>query len=527
MTSTTSTLPRSAPGRTRRRVRLPFSVPAALVLLGALAVLALWWRTTPDIGSGPAGWTTEAGRITGLLAGYGCAVLVGLMARVPALERGVGADRIARWHALGGRYTVSLVCAHALLIVLGYGMTARTDPLHETATVVFDYPEMLKGTLGFLLLLAAGLTSARAARRRLPYELWHLIHLGFYLALFLAFSHQLANGASFAASPLARTLWYALYLSAAALVLWFRVLTPVRQALRHRLRVADVTWEAPDVLSVTMTGRSLDRLAAEPGQFFRWRFAARGLWWAANPYSLSAPPRSDRLRITVKTVGGHSAALARLRPGTRVFAEGPYGALTASRRDRSPRTLRRSGRSTAADPRAPRTAAIQRSPSAARRDGGSLPTAQWDPGSPLAARRDRDSPLAARRGWGSLLAGRRGGGTLLLAGGVGITPLRALFETLPGDVVLLYTARRPEDLALRGELDAIAAARGARVLYFVDEPAAHRLTLTGPALRRFVPDVADRDVYLCGPPGMAAAARTALRDAGVPRGRVHHESFEF
>ncbi|MFC0039604.1 ferredoxin reductase family protein [Actinomadura rayongensis] len=468
MTTTTSTLPRSAPGRTRRRVRLPFSVPAALVLLGAVAVLALWWRTTPSVDGGLAGWTTEAGRITGLLAGYGCAVLVGLMARVPALERGVGADRIARWHALGGRYTVSLVCAHALLIILGYGMTAHTDPVHETATVVFDYPEMLKGTVGFLLLLAAGLTSARAARRRLPYELWHLIHLGFYLALFLAFSHQLANGASFAASPLARTFWYALYLSAAALVLWFRVLTPVRHALRHRLRVADVTWEAPGVLSVTVAGRDLDRLGAEPGQFFRWRFAARGLWWAANPYSLSAPPRSDRLRITVKAAGGHSAALARLRPGTRVFAEGPSGALTASRR----RSL------------------------------------------PSASRHGRPAP-----------AGR--GGTLLLAGGVGITPLRALFETLPGDVVLLYTARRPEDLALRGELDAIAAARGARVLYFVDEPAAHRLTLTGRELRRFVPDVADRDVYLCGPPGMAAAARTALRDAGVPRGRVHHESFEF
>ncbi|WP_084693238.1 hypothetical protein [Actinomadura atramentaria] len=289
----------------------------------------------------------------------------------------------------------------------------------------------------------------RTSGRRLPYEVWHALHLGVYVALFLALFHQLANGAQFAASPLARTFWYVLYLGAAALVLWFRVLTPVFQARRHRMRVAAVVPEAPGVWSVHVTGRRLDRLGAEPGQFLRWRFAAPGLWWAANPYSLSAPPLPDRLRITVKAAGGHSAALARLRPGTRVFTEGPSGALTG-----------RSG--------APRS--------------------------------------------------------LLLAGGVGITPLRTLFETLPGDVVLIYTARREQDLALRAELDAVAAARGARVLYFTDDPVSHRLDLG--SLRRLVPDVAAREVYLCGPPGLTAAARTALRAAGVPRGRVHAESFE-
>ena len=53
---------------------------------------------------------------------------------------------------------------------------------------------------------------------------------------------------------------------------------------------------------------------------------------------------------------------------------------------------------------------------------------------------------------------------LLVAGGVGITPLRALLEALPaasGDLSLVYRARRPEDVVFRGELDAIARARGA------------------------------------------------------------------
>jgi ferredoxin-NADP reductase/DMSO/TMAO reductase YedYZ heme-binding membrane subunit len=452
MTATRPDIPRPVTRPPRPAWRVPSSSPQVLVYAGAALVLALWWRSTGSV-TGLDGWLTEAGRVTGLLAGYGCAVLLALMARVPALERGVGTDRLARWHAMGGRYTVWLVMAHVLLIIWGYAVTSRTDVVHQTVTVVLDYPEMLKGTAGFLLLLGVGVTSARAARRRLPYETWHYLHFATYLAIFLAFSHQLANGAQFIGNAWARAAWYALYIGVAVLLVWFRFLTPVIGGFRHGLRVAAVHSEAPGVISVYMTGRDLGRLRAEPGQFFRWRFLAPGLWWAANPYSLSEPPRGHRLRITVKQTGEHSRALARLRPGTRVWAEGPYGGFTGAR------------------------------PS-----------------------HDR---------------------ALLLAGGVGVTPLRTLFETLPGDVTLVYLARRPEDLALRRELDAVAAARGARVHYFVDEPSEYSLPLTGRALRSVVPDVRHRDVYLCGPPGMTAAALRALRQAGVRRRHIRTESFEF
>jgi ferredoxin-NADP reductase len=42
-----------------------------------------------------------------------------------------------------------------------------------------------------------------------------------------------------------------------------------------------------------------------------------------------------------------------------------------------------------------------------------------------------------------------------------------------------------------------------------------------------VPDVSRRDVYLCGPPGVLEATREALRDAGVPRRRIHIERFDY
>ncbi|WP_406509902.1 ferric reductase-like transmembrane domain-containing protein [Streptomyces sp. NBC_00212] len=427
-------------------------VAQILIWSGAAAVLGMWWSdTTSVVGMGR--WLTDGGRITGLLAGYACAVLLALMARVPVLDRGVGTDRLARWHAMGGRYTLSLALTHTLLIIWGYAVTSHANVVNQTTTLVLHYPDLLKGTAGFLLLMVTGIVSARAARRRLSYETWHYLHFATYLAVFLVFGHQLSNGADFVGNRSAQLAWYAMYLGIAALLAWYRFVVPVRRGTRHRLRVAEVRSEAPGVVSVHLTGEHLDELGAQAGQFFRWRFLTPGLWWAANPYSLSAPAHHRFLRITVKAVGTHSAAVARLAPGTRVWAEGPYGGFTAARRTTTK--------------------------------------------------------------------------TLLLGGGVGITPLRTLLESLPGDITLIYWARRPEDLALRGELDALAAAGGARVLYSVDEPAAHRLPLTAAALLQYVPDLRDRDVYLCGPPGMTDAALDALRGAGVHRRRIHHESFAF
>lgn len=57
----------------------------ALIAAGAAATLLLWWHGTPSL-HGFGDWLTNAGRITGLEAGYGVVVLVALMARIPRLS---------------------------------------------------------------------------------------------------------------------------------------------------------------------------------------------------------------------------------------------------------------------------------------------------------------------------------------------------------------------------------------------------------------------------------------------------------
>src|SRR3954453_230467 len=208
----------------------------AVIAVGAAACLGLWWQNTPSI-NGLGDWLTNAGRITGLLAGYGVVVLVALMARIPPLERGIGADRLARWHARGGRYSVSLVVAHGLLITWGYAVTAHTDVISQASTLLMSYPDVLMATVAGLLLLGVGLGSMRAARRKMRYETWYYLHFYTYVAVALAFSHQFATGAEFMDNTLVRVVWGGIYAVVAAAILWYRFITPALQATRHRMKV--------------------------------------------------------------------------------------------------------------------------------------------------------------------------------------------------------------------------------------------------------------------------------------------------
>ncbi|MBO0801910.1 MAG: ferredoxin reductase family protein [Nocardiopsaceae bacterium] len=445
---------RTAPRRAIRPVAP--AVVVTLITLGALGVVWLWWRDTPSV-QGTGAILTNAGRILGLLAGYGFVVLVVLMARLPPLERGIGSDRLARWHANVGRYVITLVTGHVIGIVWGYAVTAHESVTSQSVTLLTSYPDVLMATVAWFLLLGVGAFSARAARRRMSYETWYYAHLYTYLAIALAFSHQFAVGQEFSAHSDARIAWSALYITAGALIAWYRFLTPLLRAARHRFTVYGAAMESPDVVSLYITGRDLDKLGAEPGQFFRWRFLTRQLWWQSHPYSLSAMPRQDMMRITVKARGDHSAALASVPPGTRVIAEGPYGAFTPA--------------------------------------------------------------LSSRR-------------VLLIAGGVGITPIRAMFAAIPkrmsDGITLIYRASHPRDIVFRRELNAIAADRGATLYYVIgsrrdlgyDPLAPESLAAAVSGLHRY-------EAYVCGPPGMTEAAVKSLRAAGIRRHRIHHESFDF
>ncbi len=459
-------------GHHRRRViaRLVLGLAAA----GLLFVIVLW------IGGGGiqgfqavGGSFTEIGRLSGMLASYLLLIQVLMMARIPWLEGIWGQDVLARQHRLVGFLSFDLMLVHIVTIVLGYAAAANTGVLAEVWQLLTVYPGMLLAAAGALALVMVVVTSIKAARRSMRYESWHLIHLYAYLGVGLALPHQLWTGRDFVSSRMATIFWWTLWAAAAGAALFWRLGTPVVRSLRHDIRVLAIVPESRDVVSIVMSGRGLDKLGLRAGQFCQWRFLGRPGWTRAHPFTVSAVPTRSRLRITVRATGDGTRALTAVRPGARVLVEGPYGIMDAARR------------------------------------------------------MHRD--------------------VLLIGAGVGITTMRGLAEAVLAEapaagtggvrrpsVVLLQRISGPADALFAREFAQLASGGDLRVVPLVGRRSpvsgwwgGRRPVDPKAALRRSVPDVRNREIYLCGPVPWMDQVRQTLRDLHVPDHQTHAEEFSW
>jgi predicted ferric reductase len=375
-----------------------------------------------------------------------------LVARLPWLDRRIGMDRLTVWHRWVGFTLLWTILTHAVLVILGYSRLGKGSSMTATFWGLAGVPASLFGMMAAGIVVVIGAVSARGVRRRLRYETWHGVHLLLYVALGLAFVHQLRETTTFSSSAPAKIYWWALWLFAFGALILGRIVVPLWRNAYHRFEVAEVVLESDDVVSVRVTGRHLDRLPAQAGQFCIWRFPGHNHWWLANPYSLSAAPDGRTLRLTARAVGSASAGLRHLPVGSRAFVEGPYGAFTALHRTQP--------------------------------------------------------------------------GALMIAGGVGITPVRALLEEeTSDDVVVLYRVRSEDDAVLVDEVRALIADRGGRLHLLTGRTRDTSSPFEPDNLLALVPDLAERDVYVCGPPAMTSAVLAALRALKVPHQQVHAEKF--
>ncbi|WSU86897.1 ferredoxin reductase family protein (plasmid) [Streptomyces globisporus] len=422
-------------------------VVLGVFLAGNLAVVVALFLTS---GGGKNG-TLTAAKLFGMLAALLMLTQLLLVSRLPWLDRRIGMDRMTAWHRWVGFALLWTILVHAFLVVLGYAVLDGAT-LARTFLALGSVPASLLGMAAAALVVAAAGFSARRLRRRVTYETWHRVHLLLYGSIGLAFVHQLLEPSAFQSSAPARAYWWLLWILAFGSVVAGRLVVPVRRNLLHRFRVAEVTPESDDVVSVRVTGRHLDRLPARAGQFFVWRFPGHHSWWWANPFSLSVAPGGESLRLSARVVGDATAGLRGLPVGTRAVLEGPYGALTLVHRSRP--------------------------------------------------------------------------GVLYIAGGMGVTPIRSLLEEETGDdVTVIYRARSADDAVLLHEIRGLVSARDWRLYVFTGRSQDGVRPFEPTNLAAIVPDVASRDVYVCGPPAMTSGVLAALRALRVPRRQVHAEKF--
>ena len=332
---TAPTVQRSQPVRRlrpARAARLRAGDLYAVIGFIVLMTLGLWWQHGgfAQLISGGTDTLLGLGQVSGLLAALGALGAIILTARPALLERRFGLDELLAAHRWFGIFTVIAIVVHAVSDTWAWAASSGGSFISALIDMATHESWMVAALVSTMLFLIVGLSSWHRIKNALAYETWYFLHLTGYLAVLLGFGHQLTLGTDIARDRLAFIWWCSLAVLTVAIVLWSRLGVVVR-SLSRRLYVIAVSREANGIGSLHIAGPGLAGMRVSGGQFFIVRPLARGLWWQAHPFSVSAAPTTAGLRFTIKELGDDTPALLRIKSGTRVLLEGPYGVFTADR----------------------------------------------------------------------------------------------------------------------------------------------------------------------------------------------------
>jgi predicted ferric reductase len=309
-----------------------------IVLLSQVAVIIAFWlsyhlhhimgnQLTGDLAGQLLAW----GRLAGLLAAFGILTQIVLIGRVKWVERVFGLDRLTRLHHIIGFALIGALLAHPCLVTAGHARQSDTTQWAQFLDFCRSWPGVFAAAVAFAIMAFAMVISVLIVikRLRMRYEVWYATHLTFYIAIALAFSHQLNVGSDLIASRWFALYWKLLYVFAFGNLLLYRFIRPVWFFVRHRFKVARLVQEVSDVTSVYIEGRNLDKFPVEAGQFMIVRFLAPGYRWEAHPFSMSCMPDGKQIRLTIKQLGDFTRRVPQIKPGTPVLIDGPHGVFTA------------------------------------------------------------------------------------------------------------------------------------------------------------------------------------------------------
>jgi predicted ferric reductase len=437
-----------------------------LLLANFLVVMAGWWAGSHQLfRTDLAGVLLAMGRLSGLLAVFCVLLEFLLMAKPNWLERYYGLDKLARFHHWNGFLALTFIIVHPILLGFSYSLDLNTGFWSQMWDFILHYEDVANAAIALVLFGLLVVVSVSLVKKRFGYELWFLVHLLAYVAVILAYGHEMALGGSLLSNKLFAAYWIGLYVFVFANLVMFRLAVPLWIYLKFQPQVQKVVQETPGAWSIYIRGKNLEQLKVQPGQFFKVRYLANGFWFQSHPFSVSKVPgekgpvegTEDCLRITVKALGDYTSGMGSLKSGTKVLLEGPFGTFTVD-------------------------------------------------------------PSLDRK-------------YLFIAGGVGITPLIPLIKRAGAahSTRLLYGSRIENEIIFREELEKLQKElKMFQCVHIISNDQNYRGEkgrLDQEKLLRLVPDLKEREIYLCGPVAMVNSLLVILKQLQIRPGQIHYEKF--
>jgi predicted ferric reductase len=223
-------------------------------------------------------------------------------------------------------HRISLVAV--FLIVVHLFLLGIRNPLVLGFLNVATAPWMFAaGTIGLIGLLLIGISSVLRKMLNINYTAWLFWHDIFTVVILVFGIVHLFKVNHFTGDPLMKAVWWLLIVVWAVLILWIRVLNPLRIA-RKPYKVASLVKESTDTYSLNLAPAGHAGVPFEAGQVAWLSLGKTPFVISRNPFSYSGSSESkEGLRFSIKAVGDFTNKIHALKPGDRVFVDGPYGAF--------------------------------------------------------------------------------------------------------------------------------------------------------------------------------------------------------
>ncbi len=301
-----------------------------LLITNLGVILYFWFQASPELFANVGLFARALGRLIGLMAAFFTLIQIVLIGRAPWIEKLFGLDKLTNIHRLNGYLVFFLIILHPVIIIASTAAVTKLDFFRQFGQFL-ETNSLILAAIATAIFIAIVFLSIYIVRSKMRYETWYYIHLLTYLAIAFAFFHQVELGTTISGSTVFQNYWYALYLFAFGNLIFSHWLTPYVNFARFHFLVTAIIPETNNVNSVIISAKNLSKWHARPGQFVTLRFLAKGFWWQSHPFSLSAIPNNNQLRITIKALGDFTSKIPNLKAGTKVIIGGPFGTFTSDK----------------------------------------------------------------------------------------------------------------------------------------------------------------------------------------------------
>src|SRR3989339_745950 len=418
-------------------------------------IIWFWYSSSGDLLSGDnVQLLLGLGRLMGLFAAFFVLFQVMCIARIPWMEKLLSFDRLTYLHHLNGLWLLISLILHPIFLGLSYASTNDISFWQQQYNFLFYGDELVGAFFGLFILVCVAVISISKIRRMMSYEMWYTVHLTVYIAIALAFGHEIELGGDFVGNNICQAYWYILYVGVFGNLLAYRFIKPVYMWNKHHFVVDHVESENDNVYSLYIRGKNLDSFKVQSGQFAIFRFLDKKRWWKAHPFSFSSAVVDGVLRVTFKDLGDFTHELGTVSSGTSIIIDGPHGNF-------------------------------------------------------VTARSTRDTVVC-------------------IAGGIGITPVRALIESFDKhkQVILVYSVKSKKDFVFKDEIEKITQERFLKIYYLVSDDTSWE-GLKGRVdeqfLNMYIKNIDKADVYMCGPTAMMKGVRASLKKCGASNNHIFFE----